>query len=49
MRPTSGDAVVCGFDVRSHSTDVRRNVGVVLGFAVVLSVAGIILSWRLSK
>src|SRR6266550_7977634 len=29
MRPTSGKATVCGFDVRSHATDVRRNVGVV--------------------
>jgi ABC-2 type transport system ATP-binding protein len=29
MRPTSGKATVCGFDVHSHATDVRRNVGVV--------------------
>jgi len=29
MRPSSGNATVCGFDVRSHATDVRRNVGVV--------------------
>jgi len=29
MRPTSGHATVCGFDVLSHATDVRRNVGVV--------------------
>ena len=29
MRPTSGKATVCGFDVLSHATDVRRNVGVV--------------------
>jgi ABC-2 type transport system ATP-binding protein len=29
MRPTSGRATVCGFDVHSHATDVRRNVGVV--------------------
>jgi len=25
--PTSGDALVCGFDTRTHSMDVRRNVG----------------------
>jgi ABC-2 type transport system ATP-binding protein len=29
MRPTSGNATVCGFDTRSQATDVRRNVGVV--------------------
>ena len=29
MRPTSGTATVCGFDVHSQATDVRRNVGVV--------------------
>jgi ABC-2 type transport system ATP-binding protein len=29
MRPTSGKATVCGFDVHSHATDVRKNVGVV--------------------
>jgi ABC-2 type transport system ATP-binding protein len=29
MRPTSGKATVCGFDVHSEATDVRRNVGVV--------------------
>ena len=29
MRPTSGHATVCGFDVHSRATDVRRNVGVV--------------------
>jgi ABC-2 type transport system ATP-binding protein len=29
MRPTSGKATVCGFDVLSQATDVRRNVGVV--------------------
>lgn len=29
MRPTSGRATVCGFDVHSQATDVRRNVGVV--------------------
>ena len=29
MRPTSGRATVCGFDVLSQATDVRRNVGVV--------------------
>ncbi len=29
MRPTSGKATVCGFDVHSQATDVRRNVGVV--------------------
>src|SRR5260370_10028221 len=29
MRPTSGKAIVCGFDVLSHATDVLRNVGVV--------------------
>ena len=29
MPPTSGHATVCGFDVHSHATDVRRNVGVV--------------------
>jgi ABC-2 type transport system ATP-binding protein len=27
--PTSGKATVCGFDVHSQATDVRRNVGVV--------------------
>jgi ABC-2 type transport system ATP-binding protein len=25
--PTTGDASVCGFDTRTHSMDVRRNVG----------------------
>ncbi len=29
IAPTSGKATVCGFDVHSHATDVRRNVGVV--------------------
>ena len=29
MRPTSGRATVCGYDVLTHATDVRRNVGVV--------------------
>src|ERR1700724_976782 len=29
MRPTSGKATVCGFDVLHQATDVRRNVGVV--------------------
>ena len=29
MKPTSGDAVVAGFDIRKHATEVRRNVGVV--------------------
>jgi ABC-2 type transport system ATP-binding protein len=29
MRPSSGMATVCGFDVLTHATDVRRNVGVV--------------------
>ncbi|MDA4117446.1 MAG: ATP-binding cassette domain-containing protein [Thaumarchaeota archaeon] len=29
MRPTSGKATVCGYDVLNKATDVRRNVGVV--------------------
>lgn len=29
LPPTSGTAEVCGFDVRKHATNVRRNVGVV--------------------
>ena len=29
LPPTSGSAVVCGFDVHRHAMDVRRNVGVV--------------------
>lgn len=29
LRPTSGKAAVCGFDVLSHANDVRRKVGVV--------------------
>ncbi len=29
IRPTSGKAIVCGYDVHSHANDVRRNVGVV--------------------
>jgi ABC-2 type transport system ATP-binding protein len=30
MKPTSGDAIVAGYDIRKHATEVRRNVGVVL-------------------
>jgi len=29
MNPTSGDAVVAGYEIRKHATEVRRNVGVV--------------------
>ena len=29
MKPTSGDAIVAGYDIRRHATEVRRNVGVV--------------------
>jgi ABC-2 type transport system ATP-binding protein len=29
LPPTSGKAEVCGFDIRKHANDVRRNVGVV--------------------
>ncbi len=29
IRPTSGKAIVCGFDVLHQATDVRRNAGVV--------------------
>ncbi|HEV2389825.1 MAG TPA: ATP-binding cassette domain-containing protein [Nitrososphaerales archaeon] len=29
IRPTSGDAIVCGYNVLGQATDVRRNVGVV--------------------
>src|SRR5258708_36945937 len=29
IRPTSGKAIVCGFDVLSQGTDVPRNVGAV--------------------
>jgi len=29
IRPTSGDATVCGYDIRKDATEVRRNVGVV--------------------
>jgi ABC-2 type transport system ATP-binding protein len=29
MRPSSGSATVCGYDVLKHATDVRRMVGVV--------------------
>src|SRR5579885_837158 len=29
LRPTSGSATVCGYDVRSHPNDVRASVGIV--------------------
>ncbi|MGI0091852.1 MAG: ATP-binding cassette domain-containing protein [Nitrososphaerales archaeon] len=29
LRPTSGSAIVCGYDVHSQASEVRRNVGVV--------------------
>lgn len=29
LKPTSGNAVVCGFDIAKHANEVRRNVGVV--------------------
>lgn len=29
LSPSSGHAVVCGFDVHKHANDVRRNVGIV--------------------
>lgn len=29
LRPTSGSAVVCGYDIQSHSNDVRASVGTV--------------------
>jgi ABC-2 type transport system ATP-binding protein len=29
IRPSSGDATVCGYDIKKDATEVRRNVGVV--------------------
>ena len=29
LKPSSGDAEVCGYDIRKHSNEVRRAVGVV--------------------